>query len=140
MKAKLNIGCGGIIAPGFHNVDIAFPEAQVGKLPKGTTYVQGALQDLPFEDDFADYAEAVDMIEHIPFRHLPKCFSEMYRVLKPGGTVCVATTNFDDVAKVWLNHSDEFTKLVTEGGDYTKMFDEAFVGSDWVISSEKIRQ
>jgi SAM-dependent methyltransferase len=57
--------------------------------------------DLPFEDNFADYIETVDAIEHISFWKINNAFSEMYRVLKPGGKLSLITTNFDQLARLW---------------------------------------
>ncbi len=149
MKVKLNLGCCGMIAPGFHNVDLYLPDEQAKgiidkmkeKDKKNTVFTRAAIQNLPFKDNYADYIETVDMIEHLPFRDIPAAFSEMYRVVKPKGGVCISTTNFDDVVDVWLKESKKLTKMMTKGEDITKMFDPTFSGDDWsTVSSKSINR
>lgn len=108
----LNLGCGIRPAKGFINVDkfldINDLKKAEGKyknasVPPGATYVQGDMCELPFKDNYADYVETVDAIEHIEFRLAPKAFSEMYRVLKKGGMLALMTPNFDALARAWVN-------------------------------------
>jgi SAM-dependent methyltransferase len=47
--------------------------------------VFGDAQSLPFADDSIDHALLLDVIEHIP--EPDKSFAELYRVLKPGGSL-----------------------------------------------------
>lgn len=130
---KLNVGCGAVLAPGFVNMDVVFTKKQMKeiykrrgqKFPSNTEYVQGSVTDMPFADNSAEYLESVDMIEHLPMRALTKAFSEMYRVTAKGGKVCVFTTNFDDVAKLWLETSEEFNKKLLSGEDISEMFDSS---------------
>jgi len=55
-------------------------------------------------DEYADYVESIDMIEHIPFRAVEKALLEMRRVLKKGGTLKIMTTNFDNLAQLWIDY------------------------------------
>jgi len=110
---KLNIGCGIIPAgDGFINVDNYFTlEDLKGKqgiyqnavVPKDCKFVKGDMCNLPFKDNYADYIETIDVIEHIGFRQSLKAFSEMYRVLKPGGKLCIMTEDFNWLAQKWVD-------------------------------------
>lgn len=111
----LNIGSGVSLADNFINVDNFFTleDLKKGKgvkgspfvnarVPKNAQFVKADVCDLPFEDNYADYIECVDMIEHISIHKTQKAFNEMYRVLKPGGKLGLSTTNFDELARLWL--------------------------------------
>jgi SAM-dependent methyltransferase len=126
MKKKeiwLNLGCGvGLAKPPFINVDNFFDlkdlEERKGifvnaKIPKGAMFVKGDICALPFEDNYADYIEANDVIEHIESKLVDKALSEIYRVLKPGGKLGLSTTNFDALARLWTINV-EGNKLSTQ--------------------------
>lgn len=114
-KVKLNLGCGINLMKGFINVDkyhklediVAkkgrYKNAQVCKNPQ---YVQADIRELPFPDNYADYIEACDVIEHIPFRDVTKVFNEIYRVLKPGKNAVIFTTDFTCLARLWIEKVD----------------------------------
>lgn len=108
---KINLGSGITLLPGFINVDKYYTAEQLrthegifknAKWPKGARYVQGDILALPFHDDYADYIECIDVIEHIPMRQVSKAMSEIFRILKPGGKLFLMTTDFDDLACLWL--------------------------------------
>lgn len=111
-KVQLNLGCGVYLVKDFINVDKFYTLKQIkskkGKfknsvIEEGSKYVQADICKLPFKNDYADYIESIDAVEHIPFFKIIPAFKEMYRVLKPGCTLCFATTNFDEIAKNWTN-------------------------------------
>ena len=141
-KIKLNIGSGFHFSPGFISVDGYITKEQMlqlygSKIPKGADFVQGKVQDLPFGNNYADYIETIDMIEHLPMADLTRAFSEMYRVLKPGGMLRIVTTSFDDVVKSWLDASRELTEMVMLGEDYSKVFDETYSDTSWETIAKK---
>jgi SAM-dependent methyltransferase len=45
------------------------------------------------EDDSIEFAWAGQLVEHIEKREFPKFLSDIYRVLKPGGSFCLDTPN-----------------------------------------------
>lgn len=49
--------------------------------------VFGDAQQLPFQDDAVDHALLLDVLEHIPDPE--RCLAEIFRVLKPGGTLTI---------------------------------------------------
>jgi ubiquinone/menaquinone biosynthesis C-methylase UbiE len=46
---------------------------------------------LPFDDDSFDFVYSVEVLEHLHERDVPTHFSEVWRVLKPGGSFWVMT-------------------------------------------------
>jgi ubiquinone/menaquinone biosynthesis C-methylase UbiE len=53
------------------------------------TFKQATAEDIPFEGNFFDFVFMTDVIHHIP--DIRKMFSEIQRILKPGGKVCIVT-------------------------------------------------
>lgn len=113
-EIKLNLGCGVYIVSGFINVDKNYTLKQLQSkkglyknavIEKGAQYVRADMTALPFKDNFADYIESIDVIEHLPYRQVQKAFNEMARVIKPKGKICLLTTNFDNLAELWLNNN-----------------------------------
>ena len=106
----LNIGCGVTLFPGFINVDNYLDEeglkSQTGLYanvvyPKGAKFVKADILSLPFKDNYADYIECLEMLEHLPFRDVEKAIVEMHRVLKPGGRMVLMVPDMDDMVQVW---------------------------------------
>jgi len=121
MKKKkeiwLNLGSGVSLADDFINVDNFFTLEDLkngiktksgpfmyARVPKGAKFVKADMCALPFEDNYADYVECSDAIEHIGMRMVPTALKEMYRVLKPGGKLGLETTNFDELARLWTDN------------------------------------
>jgi predicted SAM-dependent methyltransferase len=125
-QIKINLGCGILLSGGFINVDKAFTlddiKAKAGpfreaKIEEGATFVQADMCDLPFKDNYADYIETIDAIEHIPFRLVPLAFKEMYRVLKPKAKLALATVDFNELARLWM------TEVANKPFNFEKYFD-----------------
>jgi ubiquinone/menaquinone biosynthesis C-methylase UbiE len=53
--------------------------------------VVGSILDMPFKNDQFDYIISSEVIEHVS--HPDKALRELYRVLKPGGTLVLTTPN-----------------------------------------------
>lgn len=56
-----------------------------------TKRVVGSVLDMPFKNDTFDFIISSEVIEHTPSPNTAIC--EMYRVLKPGGTLILSTPN-----------------------------------------------
>lgn len=101
---RLNLGSGDTKFEGFTSVDKYDREADI----------QADLVDLPFEDNSVEEIRAFQVVEHIPYDQTDKMFSEMYRVLKPGGTAWIECPDIEyaameigmsgDIEEKWLHH------------------------------------
>ena len=65
--------------------------------------VQANVEELPFEDNFFDLVVSTLLMHHIG--NIPKALSEMYRVLKQGGTLVIV--DWDVGGQVFTPHSSE---------------------------------
>ena len=119
-EIKLNIGCGIDLKAGYINVDkyIDYEELKKGaktkegiysksKIGKGAKFIKGDILELPFPDNYADYILCVDVIEHIKMRDVVLALKELRRVLKSTGELCLATFDFDNLAKQWVALSEQ---------------------------------
>jgi predicted SAM-dependent methyltransferase len=90
---KLHIGCGDHLLEGWLNTDLR-PRVP-GVLPLDAT------RPLPFPDGSFDYIFSEHLIEHMPYPQGCKLLAECRRVLKPGGTIRVATLDFAFLAALY---------------------------------------
>lgn len=86
---RLNLGAGDSKIEGFTSVDLYDDEADV----------RADICDLPFPDESVDEIVAYQVIEHVPYQRSEQMFGEMYRVLKPGGTVILETPDVDIICR-----------------------------------------
>lgn len=108
---KLNLGSGIVMKKGFINIDLYDPEdlrlhrgiCRDSKWPKGSVYIQADIRKLPFKDNYADYIEMFEVLEHIPFRDVIPLLKEIRRVMKPGAKLMMHMPNFDGLMKDWLD-------------------------------------
>lgn len=112
-KINLNLGCGVELLKDFINVDNTFTLKDLkskkgifvnANIQPGAKFVQADMRKLPFKDNSVDYIECLEAIEHVPLNGVEVAIKEMYRTLKPGGKVVLFTTDFDDIAKIWIEH------------------------------------
>jgi ubiquinone/menaquinone biosynthesis C-methylase UbiE len=120
----LDAGCGvtpvpfllGTISNHVHAVDFSSDDIKLMQTIKekndfpGSQNVKFEVQDitnLSFEDNVFDCVSCVSVLEHIDFPYYMQAISELYRVLKPGGTL-VCTMDF------WLGASRKTT--ISSGG------------------------
>ena len=111
-EIKLNLGCGVHLFEGFINVDNSFSLKDLtdkkgiyglSKIDKDAEFIQADMCKLPIKDNTVDYIECLEAIEHVPYMKVEKAVREMHRVLKPGGKTVIFTTDFDDIAKMWVD-------------------------------------
>jgi 2-polyprenyl-6-hydroxyphenyl methylase/3-demethylubiquinone-9 3-methyltransferase len=110
-KTALDVGCGGGIlaeefaAAGFkvtgvdpseNSLHIAKEHAKLNGL--NIDYRMGTGEQLQFADNSFDVVYCCDVLEHV--RDLPKCISEITRVLKPGGVFFYDTFNRNPLSKL----------------------------------------
>ncbi|KAJ2786457.1 Delta(24)-sterol C-methyltransferase [Coemansia interrupta] len=110
----LDVGCGvggparecvrltGAHVTGLNNNDYQIQRANIyaakNKQENHSTFVKGDFMHMPFEDNSFDAAYAIEATCHAPV--LKDVYSEMYRVVKPGGYFAIyewcLTDSFDD--------------------------------------------
>lgn len=110
-KVSLNLGSGIYVRKGFINVDKAYTLEELKSkkgafknaiVEKGGEYIQADILHLPFKDNYADYVELLNTIEHFPMRQVIDYMKEIYRVMKPKAKLIILTNNMDGLAVDWL--------------------------------------
>ncbi len=61
------------------------------------TFVKGNHESIPFEDNYFDFVYMTDVIHHIP--DVEMMFTEIGRVLKSGGSLCIVTESHEQIDK-----------------------------------------
>lgn len=109
----LNIGSGIHLLSDFINIDNFFTLEDCQKaegiycnarIEPGAEFVKADACNLPFPDDYADYILADCMIEHLEMVDVIPALWEWRRVLKPAGELVVTTTDFNELASLWMSH------------------------------------
>ncbi len=98
-RRLLQIGTGEIPTAGWLNTDID-PRA------KGVTFLDGARR-FPLPDRTFDAMYTEHVIEHIPFEAGAKMLAESRRVLKPGGSIRIATPDLALLARLVTTHTSD---------------------------------
>src|SRR5438477_50522 len=83
-------GAGFNSLPGWLNTDLEPKSASV-------IYLDAA-KPLPFAYSTFDYIFSEHVIEHIPYPQGLSMLKECFRVIKPGGTIRIATPNLEQIA------------------------------------------
>ena len=110
-KIKLNLGSGVWLKSGFINVDKYMTEEQIcskkgafaqAKIEPNAKFVQADIGKMPFPDNYADYVEMNQVIEHFPMKQIATYMKEVYRVMKPGGKLVASMPSFNGAVSDWL--------------------------------------
>jgi predicted SAM-dependent methyltransferase len=107
---KLNLGCGKVKYKGWINIDLQ-PNADI---------VMDIRKNLPFEDNSVDLVYNEHLIEHLTFQESSKFLNQIYRCLKIGGTVRVATPDLDYIVDKYFNNWNDQEWLRTTEYGYIK--------------------
>jgi SAM-dependent methyltransferase len=91
---RLHLGSGRLRYPGYVNVDLYEPSADI----------QADMCVLPmFEDNSVDDISCHHALEHVPLRNVEPALREWYRVLKPGGRLDLGLPDIELLAQDFLN-------------------------------------
>jgi dolichol-phosphate mannosyltransferase len=100
-ERTLDIGCGTsriiLDMPNAVGMDILQNKLRWLK-PQHDRLVRGSCDQLPFDDASFDCVINSEVIEHVP--DVPEIMSEMWRVLRPGGTLILGTPDYS--RRLWL--------------------------------------
>ena len=107
---KLNIGCGKVKFEGWINIDIE----------PGADIVLDVRKGLPFEENSVDFVYNEHFLEHLTFEDSSKFLREIYKCLKKGGVVRIATPDLDYVLQKYSEDWKDQDWLHTSNYDYIK--------------------
>jgi len=97
---RLHIGCGKFPRPGWINLD--------NKVRPGVDCVADLRADLPFPENFADYAVAIHVFPHIPLAGLVPALARVRRVLKPGGVLRLALPDLEKAIEAYRQRDTSY--------------------------------
>jgi len=106
MERRLHWGCGPLTPYGWINSDIVgFP---------GVDVVGDVLQGLPFDDDSFDVIVSIHALPEIPYRQQNTALRELYRILKPGGTIRFSLPDLDKALQAYRARDIDYFFLIPE--------------------------
>lgn len=111
---KLDLGAGNLKRDGYTSVDLYDKEADV----------MADICELPFSNNSIEEIVCYQVVEHIPYQKSQQMFEEMYRVLKPGGTVIFETPDVDVICKNILRDGIEDKWMYSLVGEYYRPWDK----------------
>lgn len=97
-EIKLNLGCGERYIPGFVHIDIR-------KLPH-VDYVASVDKLDMFKDNSVDLIYACHLLDHFRRNQVEDVLREWHRVLKSGGILRLAVSDFEKLVEVYLKYRD----------------------------------
>lgn len=96
---KLHLGCGNKILKGWINIDIL--PIECGEEEKCIVHDIVFMKDL-FDDESIDEIYACHVLDHLSRnKELDKALAEWNRILRPGGILRVAVSDFEKVVKMY---------------------------------------
>lgn len=118
----LDVGCGrgdflrGFIRFGLECYGVDQTDAAKKICPETEVKVADLEQKLPYEDNTFDFVYSKSVIEH--FYYPEKLATEMYRVLKPSGTLIALTPDWEEVYQVFFKDYTHRTPFTSTSLDY----------------------
>jgi predicted SAM-dependent methyltransferase len=110
---RLNLGCGPNPRPGWLNCDLS-------PLNPSVVYLDASLP-FPLPSDSFAYVYSEHMVEHLDRRGVGIFFREVFRVLRPGGYVRLATPDLEKYIRLYTGEAPEMGAYARWIGErYTK--------------------
>lgn len=111
--AKIQLGCGGNLLPGWLNTD---GQCDGWFHPDGVKL--DATQPFPIPDNSFDYVFSEHMIEHLTYWQGQNMLSESFRIMKPGARIRISCPDFQFLIDMYTNpaqiHRDYVEQTKTE--------------------------
>lgn len=107
-RRMLQIGCGPYKLPGWLNTDIDIDACKAGAL-----YLDAG-ELFPFPDNSFDCIYSEHLFEHLRHEQAVNMLKECYRVLKPSGTIRIATPDFHFLEDLYLHPEKPVNKSYIE--------------------------
>jgi len=106
IEMKLHIGSGLNLKDGYTNVDkfVTHPDIE-----------NWDILNLPVEDSCVEFVLAEHLAEHLTFAEEKQFFYEMFRVLKPHGTLRIEVPDIEWVLKAFISAKDNFQDFYKVG-------------------------
>lgn len=133
-KAKLNIGSGGSVLPGWLNADIWSYD--------GTVYMDVS-EKLPFNNNTVQIIKTEHMIEHLEYETCKYFFQECFRVLQSDGVLRLSTPSLEKLILLYsgrgkvniqklLEHHRQYHQRPTENinawfNDHVRLWGHQFI-------------
>jgi len=92
-QVRLNCGCGGYHLIGWVNIDAN---------PKVAADRHLELPPIPYDDGSVTEIFAGHMLEHLTRNDAAEFLRECYRVLEPGGKLCLVTPDTHEIMRRWI--------------------------------------
>ena len=105
---KLQIGCGVNRLPGWLNTDVDIEYCRTGAL-----YLDAG-EAFPFPDHSFDYVYSEHLFEHLNYRQAVNMLEECHRILKPSGSIRIATPDFRFLMGLYLHPEEPLNKRYIE--------------------------
>lgn len=86
------------------------PQAYNKKWPKNLRRIN-LRRSFPFSDDSVDFVFTAHFIEHLDKHETVNLFKEVYRSLKPGGTIRILVPDLDTVVKHYQDNDDPIERV-----------------------------
>jgi len=99
--ARLHIGCGTILIPGYFNVDITYRP--------GVACLCDLNAGLPFANSSLNEVYCCHVLEHFATSAVPDILTEFARALKRGGILRVSVPDLDAIFRCYCDNIDWFT-------------------------------
>ncbi|UPU37639.1 methyltransferase domain-containing protein [Geomonas paludis] len=108
-RVLLNLGCGVRTNPEWVNIDWSL-KLRLSRLPlvrrlvscPGGVMIHDLRKGIPFADGSVDAVYSSHVLEHLMREHAALFLKEMFRVLKPGGTVRIVVPDLEAAARNYL--------------------------------------
>lgn len=124
---RLNIGAGGKRIEGWLSIDLA-----------GDPDIVSDVRTLPLDDNVADEAMAIHVLEHLYRWDAPAAIAEWLRVLKPGGRMAIEVPDLIKCCRNVLSSPDERLGVWGLMGD--PGYREPLMVHKWCWSADELKR